>query len=279
MNRLLLPLVSTMALLLNACGLNFVTGSGNIIRESRSVVDFDRVELSVPGRMVLTQGDSEALEISADDNLMPYILTKVEGGVLSIYVAEPLTNLMPSKEIVYTLNVKNLSALTVNGSAAIEAKQVHSATLVLNINGSGDISLADVTAKDLDATINGSGTFNFGTLRVDNARLDVFGSGDVVARSVEAQQISSQINGSGKVTLNGKTIQQTLTITGAGDMQAAQLESETARVSINGSGNIQVWVTEKLEASILGSGEIGYRGRPSVVQSIAGSGNIWQTEN
>jgi len=85
MKTLLLPLLTITALFLNACGMNMIVGSGKLINETRKVKDFEQIVLSVPARLVLTQNETESLEISAEDNLLPYIHTKVENGISSIW--------------------------------------------------------------------------------------------------------------------------------------------------------------------------------------------------
>ncbi len=60
-------------LLITACGLRTIQGSGDVITESRDVSGFDSVSLTGIGRVIITQGDKESLTIEADDNLLEYI--------------------------------------------------------------------------------------------------------------------------------------------------------------------------------------------------------------
>ena len=79
-----LSVLTLTALLLSACGIDVVTGSGHLATETRSVSGFDQVELAIRGELIITQGDQESLEIEAEDNLLDYIETTTYGDTLVI---------------------------------------------------------------------------------------------------------------------------------------------------------------------------------------------------
>ncbi|MGH9820691.1 MAG: GIN domain-containing protein, partial [Pyrinomonadaceae bacterium] len=59
-----------------------VTGSGNVVTETRDVRDFSSLDISGIFKVeVVAQKDFD-VEVQADDNLMPFIKTEVRGGVL-----------------------------------------------------------------------------------------------------------------------------------------------------------------------------------------------------
>jgi hypothetical protein len=256
MKTLLLPIFTMMLLFLNACGMNMIVGSGNLMEETRDAQDFDQVILSVPARLILTQGESESLEISADDNLLPYIHTKVEDGVLSIYVEPEFTSLRPTEEIQIRLSAKNISGLTINGSGEIESEAINAKALSLRINGSGEIAVEKIEAEQLNATISGAGEMSFG--------------------NVVTQTTSLRIDGSGKYLIAGQSVEATVSINGSGKIRAQDLECEQVQATISGAGDMWVWASEQLTASITGSGDISYRGQAKVSQVIIGSGSIQQ---
>jgi hypothetical protein len=57
-----------------------MTGSGNVITESRDVAGFNEIALGGIGTGIVTQGDEEALTIEAEDNLLPPIGSEVREG-------------------------------------------------------------------------------------------------------------------------------------------------------------------------------------------------------
>jgi Putative auto-transporter adhesin, head GIN domain len=81
MNRLLrISLVSTLAL--SACNPH-VSGNGVLGEETRTVAPFDGVDISLAAEAIVTaNATTQKLTISVDENLLQYILTPVENGVL-----------------------------------------------------------------------------------------------------------------------------------------------------------------------------------------------------
>ena len=65
-------------------GSNRTKGSGAVKEETRAVAGFTRLVLALPATVALTQGATESLAISADDNLLPLLRTRVENGELAI---------------------------------------------------------------------------------------------------------------------------------------------------------------------------------------------------
>ena len=231
---------------LTACyipsGPRLVRGSGDVVVEERNVSGFDKILVSGAGRVIVTQGDSESLTIETDDNLMRYIVTKVEGDTLEIGFTEGTVlseggggrALQPSDSIVFRIEVIDLSAVTLSGAAKFEMEKLKTGDLDILLSGAGDIEMAD---------LNGS-------------RLDV------------------QVSGAGDVNLAGKVVSQDIRLSGLGKYQAFDLESETAGVTISGAGGADLWVLDRLDIVISGAGDVKYYGTPTVNPEVSGLGRI-----
>lgn len=205
-------------LLLTACGLRIVTGSGTIRSESRSVSDFSAVNFSGVGELTLVQGESEALTVETDDNLLPYIKTSVSQGILTISIDDGVTMLRPSKSTQYQLAVKTLDALDLSGAGTVESDRLSSDNLRLSESGAGQITLHDLTANDLIVDMSGIGT----------------------------------------VELAGKVPTQKVAMSGLGEYRAGDLASERTTVSLSGAGEATVWASERLDADLSGAGKVNY---------------------
>lgn len=219
-----------------------VRGSGDIVVEERNVSGFDKVLVSGAGRVIVTQGDSESLTIETDDNLMKYIVTKVEGDTLEIgftngTVLSPGGGgrvLEPSDGIVFRINVIDLSALTLSGAARFEVDQLETSDLDILLSGAGDIQMA----------------------------------------GLKGSRLNVQVSGAGDVSIAGEVESQDIRLSGLGKYQAFNLESETASVVISGAGGADLWVLDDLDVVISGAGDVKYYGSPSVNPEISGLGRI-----
>ncbi len=228
-----------------------VVGSGNIIEEDRSISNFDSIDISTIGTLIITQDQKESLTITADDNIIPLIRSKVERGELKISSQDTLL----TDNIVYKLSIKDISSLDISGSANVKSESIISDNLSIEISGSGEVSVEQLMVNS---------DFN----------VKIVGSGSVYFDNVSTTNIKSEITGSGEINVSGFTDSQTLEIAGSGNYNALDLKSNDAEIQIIGSGDAFIDVIEILDTEISGSGSIFYKGRPFLTSKITGSGEI-----
>lgn len=213
-----------------------LAGSGNVVVEAREVSGFDAVSLFTEGRVVITQGEQEALTIETDDNLLPYLDTEVRSGTLTLAPTDDANNLDldPSDGIIYRVELASLSELS----------------------------------------LIGAGTMEMDSLETDELELVLTGAGDIRVESLEADELVSRILGAGSITAAGQVEVQDVSLLGAGDYRGSDLRSSRATVTIPGTGRVELWVTGDLDVTVAGHGDVAYYGRPTVSQTVVGSGNV-----
>jgi hypothetical protein len=242
MNRKMFLSVSILvigSLFLSACaitGFNVTRGSGDLTTESRNVSGFSRIQIDGAGDLIIVQGESESLEIQAEDNIIGDLTSEVRNETLVLGYRENFlrSTIIPTERITYTLTVINLSEVTINGAADMEIDSLETDAFALNINGAGQVSIDQLMADNLTVQISGTAT----------------------------------------IEIAGEVTQQSITIDGAGNFEAGDLATSSTTVDINGLGNATVWATETLDISIDGGGNLRYYGSPDVTQDINGVGDI-----
>ncbi len=271
--------VLVISALLSACGsrrlsLNVTRGSGNVKTESRQVSGFTNVQLDTSGDLTFSQSESESLTIEAEDNLLPFLTSDVSSGTLKLST-KPNTGFSATKPIKYTLVVKNLTTLKLNGSGNITAGDLTTVDkFAVEGNGSGSITLAAVVTGDTTIDLSGSGSLNVASLASANVAVSINGFGDAQIATLDAQSLSANLKGNGSLGISGSVTDQNVTISGSGDFNGDKLASKTAVIKTDGSGSATVQVSDKLDATISGSGDITYMGNPTVTQKDDGSGKI-----
>lgn len=237
MKRLTLRGTALLAIffLLAGCDtLRTVRGTGDIGAEEREVSDYSAVDLAGIGTVIVESGAKEALRIEAEENILPYLESEVEGGVLILDMREGV-NVVPTQGIFYYLTVRELDEITVSGLGNVDVPRLESSDPRIEISGGGSISVDELRADSLDVLISGLGEL-------------AVGGGEVGMQQIE--------------------------ISGGGTYKARELASETAKVSIDGLGSAEVRAQEKLDAAINGGGMVRYAGRPQVTQAINGLGEV-----
>jgi hypothetical protein len=255
-NRLFVLLAAALAMLsLGGCvGLPIVRGSGQVATQERAIIGVDAVALEDFGTLTIEIGDRESLIVEAEKNLLPYIVSEVEGGRLRIGVREGVW-LRNTKPIRYRLTVRSLNEASVSGS--------------------GDIVAAELAAPSLSLSVSGSGGMDVGEVEADEVRLRISGSGTIRLDDLYARDVDARISGSGDLIVDrGEVTRQQVTVTGSGTYAAAQTVSEESDVRVSGSGTARVHASETLNARVSGSGTVRYAGRPSVQANTTGSGTV-----
>jgi hypothetical protein len=194
----LIAILIASCVLLGACSLNVVRGSGKRVTESRPVSGIDRVVLAGSGDVILTQGDGESLSVETDDNLLEHITTEVSGGTLTLGTKKGV-NVRPTR-LRFTLTVVDLDGITVSGSGTVDVKRFDTDDLEVQVSGSGDVRVDALTADTTTVRIGGSGSVELAG-QVSGQEVTISGSGKYRGEDLRSETASVTIGGSGDATL------------------------------------------------------------------------------
>jgi hypothetical protein len=219
--KLAVAIVLTGAVLLTACefniaafnpaGITRVTGSGHVVAESRSVSGFSGLVVNGAGKVSIDRTGAESLSVTADDNLLQYIVTEVRGGKL---VIEFKHNVVTGRvtALSFSLTVQDLNSIELNGAAAVDAKNMVSDRLVVNVSGAGGIKLAGQVNQQ-DVLLNGTGAYDAENVEGKRATVTNNGAGFAVVRV--SDELDATINGVGYIEYIGSP-KVTKTVNGLG---------------------------------------------------------------
>ena len=212
-----------------------IRGSGRVVQDKRPATGFHAVAASLPCTVKLVQGNSEGVDIEADDNLLAAIETVVEEGELQLRWAKGY-RVTGTNQIRLTVYLRQVDSLSVSGAADLSANSLQAPRLDGSIAGSGHIAIQDLRSERLSVSIAGSGDFEVhGTGQA--LKVSIAGSGDFRATHFAAQQATVDIAGSGNANL---WVRQALTVSiaGSGDVRYYG-EGINPTVSVIGSGRVQ----------------------------------------
>lgn len=192
-------LVLTLALLVGGCTRPFINGSGTIVSEPRNVAGFTSVALSGSGRLQVEHTGTESLTVTADDNLLPLLISEVRGAQLILGTGGAAA-IRPSREIVYRLTVKGLNELVISGSASAEVSGINAERFTTTVSGSGNVSASGTVSRHR-ITISGSGSFQGQNLQSTSVTIIISGSGNAVLAVTDL--LDATVSGSGSIEYVG----------------------------------------------------------------------------
>ena len=209
-----------------------VSGKGPIQTETRSASDFHAIDLEIAGDLEVTVGENFAVEVSAQQNLLPLLKTVVENGALRIYTDESFSN---SDDIKIRVTAPAFDRFALGGSGTIRIlNAIRAEKMIFDLTGSGDIYSPQSDFGALFINIVGSGNVELGG-KANEMKADIAGSGDVKAKNLTSNSLKAGISGSGSVT--------------------ADVSSEL-RADISGSGDVFYSGNPHVESNVSGSGSV-----------------------
>lgn len=115
---------------------------------------------------------------------------------------------------------------------------------------------------------------NEGTITSSKLRLSISGAGKMDL-NLDVEKLLVSMSGASNLTFRGKATFQEMEVSGAGNIRASDLEGKEGEIQVSGVGNVNVNVSESLEAQVSGVGNIRYKGDPKrLVSKASGIGNI-----
>ena len=175
---------------------NCLRGNGIIVTEDRELRNDIYGIISEGSCDIEVIIDSVArIEVEWDENLLPYLSTRVSGEKLIIDqgTRHCLRSNYPCRVYVYTPSI-NLVRLT--GSGSIICDNLYTDDLMIELTGSGFVDMRNLDALSVDALITGSGEIVLEGI-TDQSEFTISGSGNIFYRG--NPRIIAHISGSGSI--------------------------------------------------------------------------------
>jgi hypothetical protein len=207
-------------------------GSGTAKTDKRPLEAFTSVAMAGSFTVDVVAGDKLGVEVTADDNLLPLIITEVKGGTLSIHVKDG-ENIKQKTPIAVKVTAAKLESVTSSGSGAVAIADVPSTSLALTHSGSGALSWKG-SCDSIAATGDGSGALTL-VGKAKELTITSSGSGAAIASALEVADAKVTISGSGTAEVNA---------------------TATLTATVNGSGTVVYTGNPKVTKHVAGSGTV-----------------------
>jgi len=212
-----------------------VNGSGRVRSESREARNFRAVEAYGGIQLILVQGDAEGVRIDAEDNLLPLLESRVEGGVLRVGPRRGVV-LAPRRLIRYTIRLRALDSLDLSGAVMALAKRLR-------------------TSGDLRLDVSGSSSLLVGSARVGGT-------------------LTADISGASSADIAGSAPRQRVILSGSSVYKAAHLTTRDTTLSASGASDARVRALRDLDVDASGASEVRYSGEARLKQRTSGASTV-----
>ena len=195
---------------------------------------FTSLEVSSGIDVYLSQGNTNSVEIEADNKSFKDLIVEVDGDALVIKIDRNFMDWFASHgSIKAYVSFRDLKEISLSGGC--------------DLKGQGDL------------------TFK-------NLRLRASGGSDI-NMALKANELEAESSGGSDVKLAGYAAKFHGSASGGSDMKAEQLETEDAEVSASGGSDVDIRVNHSLKASASGGSDVYYYGDPEDVDSNESGGS------
>ena len=207
-------LLTSALLAVTSCSNESITGTGKPKQEVRNFSEFKGINVSGNYEILGSPGKPEKFIISTNENILPYILTSVKKGVLTVE-SKKSVSLHPTVTQNIWFTVPEFNSLELSGSSIFQFLDLNGDELKITLSGSHHLLLTG-KATSIDLTISGSSDVDARKLNVDDAKVVINGSSTVYLNP--ANNLKVTINGEGKVVYFSEAPKVEQVINGAGQV-------------------------------------------------------------
>jgi hypothetical protein len=174
-----------------------ITGSGVGGSEARNADGFRGVDVSGVFQVEVAAGKEFSVQVQADNNLLPYIRTEVEGGILQIETTESIKSENPMRVLVTAPDIESIEAA---GSSAVSVTGITNSSFEVDASGNSKVKVEGETGE-LNVDVSGASAVDAKALRADTATVDSSGASRVSVFA--AKRLTSSASGASTVIYSG----------------------------------------------------------------------------
>jgi Putative auto-transporter adhesin, head GIN domain len=210
---------------------NGVKGSGVSATETRALTEFSAVDLAGVGKLVLKvgEGSTYSVKVTADDNLLPLVETKVSGNTLTIQLKDSVS-LTNSVGFTYEVAAPRIEKIESSGAASVDGSGFNGGKLAVGVSGVGSVKLAG-RVEEFRADLSGAGSLNTTSLVAEDVKVDLSGVGSADVRA--DRRIRANVSGLGSITWEGSATDVKTDVSGLGSVRKSGGTTKSAEIKIN----------------------------------------------
>ena len=211
-NRIAMVVLAGCVGLVVGCHLPGIRGNGHIKTEERQVGGFANIDAG--GAFAIEwQTGTPSVQVTTDENLLPYIENNVSGNTLHLRTRE---HVWPTHGIKVVISSPTRAGAKLRGAVKLTVNQLSGPTFAVESKGASEVSLSG-NIERLLVDMTGASQLTADGLQTKTAEISTTGAGDANVAVTDALKVV--ITGAGRVTYSGNPPTIEKHITGAGSIR------------------------------------------------------------
>jgi hypothetical protein len=180
-----------------ACNAFGTVGEGPVKSETRPVQSFTRIDASNGVGVTVRIGASQPLEVRAQENILPILVTEVQSGTLHIRATKEYTA-SPTPEVVIV--TPSLDGITMSGGSRGQADGLASDRIGIELSGGSGLTMTGTVAT-VALQASGGSRATLDGLSARTVTVDL--SGGTTANVRASDEVTGQASGGSHLTVLG----------------------------------------------------------------------------
>lgn len=251
-----------------------IKGSGKLVTKEQAIDSFSGLRVSRAIQANLVEGTSGTLTIEADDNLIDYVVARVEKGVLLLTIDSNIHSLSSCH---VTITVPTDGALhKINASSAAKVRcepQIVYNEVDLSASSAASIE-ATVKAETCEIDLSSSASMTL-EVRCNDCSIEGSSAAELTA-TIASRNCEIDLSSAAVATLKGASLKAEAECTSAAGLNATHFAVKRYDVDVSSAGNAQICCIEELTADASSGGSIRYTGG-GICQAKSSSGGSIRT--
>jgi len=216
--------------------------------ESRNVGDFSGVQVSTGVIVNFKQENPTSVKVIADADKLQYIVTKVDNGVLKVYVDNKGQKNLKFKNISVNVSSPRIDNIKTSSGAIFNA-------------------INTINEKTVSVDLSSGSVIN-GDFNSDNTKMEL-SSGAVINSTINTKQIAVKASSGAVANLNGRVNAGSIDVSSGAVCNSEKFQFNELEAEATSGGVVTGNVAERLKATASSGGSIKYKGNPRVDANIS----------
>lgn len=190
---------------LSSCNNKTIKGSGNVVSETRNVSGFKKVDVESALTVIYTESPDYRVEVIADDNLIKYITTVLQGDELRIGIQGNHSFKNVTKAEIH-ISAPSIDRIEASGASTFKGANTLHGDLTIRLSGASSVNLS-LEASSLTGDLSGASSARING-SAGSSTLEASGASMYNMEEFSTSTLSANFSGA-----SSATIQVTTTIT------------------------------------------------------------------
>jgi hypothetical protein len=217
--------------------------------ETRNVGNFSGVEVSTGVNVVFKQENATSVKVYADSDKLQNVITKVENGILKVYIDNKGAKKMKFKNLSVNISSPKMDYIKTSSGA--------------NFSTVNDLNGANV---NIDAS---SGSSVKGKFNISKTSYIEASSGSNIKVDINTGSISVKSSSGSNINIEGNADEGMMDVSSGAVIKAENLRLVNAEVESTSGSSASVNVKDKMRVKASSGGSVRYKGNPKIDSNVS----------